>query len=874
MPKSLGLLMLALTMPATVAAQAQTPAPGAPASANPATICGLQIPPPRALPPANSGPVVYQIIPCFEAQGNQTLVDPSTYLYYIHLEPSRPSEGVWVPWNEGSEQTIREDFTRLWGTNFLDNLSIDVSDYTFSNGVVGKLVAYRMEERQRVKIVDFVGTEQIKTTDIDTRLREANVGIRIDTFVDAGLIRRVEGIVRDMLQEKGFQFASVTHTIEPLSGGPKLVHLTFNMDEGPKVKIRRIDFEGNRAISDGALQGRMEANKSAWFLSFITGRGSYQEDKFEEDAERILEYYRDRGFINAQIGDPELNYLEDESDDETRWVELRIPVIEGERYRVGNFTFDGNKVLATDVLRPLFDVEEGEYYSQSKIRDGIRKAQELYGEAGYFEFTGYPDPLPRENAALDPQAPAALAAVDTTPEPEGPPTVDVTMRIQEGDQYFINRINFVGNTTTRDSVIRRELRLYENGVFDTQALQYSIRRINQLGYFKPLQGPPVDVSFVKTPDTTGKVDVQFKLEEQNRNQITFGAGVSQFEGFFGQLSFQTANFMGRGESLTVSLQGGQRAQNYQLAFTEPFLFDRNISGGINLYNTEYRYVGQFTQRSQGGSLTLGLPVGSGFTRAYTAYSYEKVRVTELNELYEDPDLIRNPFLADALLLNQRGQRIVSKVTPSIVHNTIDQPIFPTTGRRLTFSTDIAGLGGNTAFIKPMVEGVFLFSQNSRMSLGFRGRWEHVKGYKDTIELPIFERLFLGGEYDVRGFDIRTIGPQDPNTGLVLGGNKSLLFNIEQSFTIAEPVRLVLFYDAGQVQAGPQRDENGVLQPGKSFAMKDFKTSTGLEVRFFMPVLNVPFRLIFAYNPQRDGVLDNSRLPQKAFQFRFAVGTMF
>jgi outer membrane protein insertion porin family len=868
MPKSIGLfLLLAVMVPTGAAAQQASDA-----SANPATICGLQIPPPRALPPADSGPVIYQIVPCFEAQGNQTLVEPATYLYYIHLQPSRPSEGVWVPWNEASEETIREDFVRLWGTNFLDNLAVDVSDYTFSNGVVGKLVAYRMEERQRIKIVDFVGTDEIKTADIDTKLREANVSMRIDTFVDPSLVRRVEGIVRDMLQEKGFQFASVTHTLEPLPGGPKLVHLTFNMDEGPKVRIRRIEFEGNRAVGAGTLRRRMQANRSSWFLSFVTGRGAYQEDKFEEDAERILEYYRDRGFINAQVGDPALNFLDDESDEETRWVELRIPIIEGSRYRIGSFNFDGNKVLATDVLRPLFEVEEGEYYSQSQIREGIRRAQQMYGEAGYFEFTGYPDPQPRD-APPDPQAPAALAAVDT-PEPDAPPVVDVTMRIQEGEQYFINRITFVGNTTTRDSVIRRELRLYENGIFDTEALQYSIRRINQLGYFTPLQGPPLDVQFEKTPDATGKVDLQFRLQEQNRNQVTFGAGVSQFEGFFGQLSFQTANFLGRGESLTVSLQGGQRAQNYQVAFTEPFLFDRNISGGVNLYNTEYRYVGQFTQRSQGGSLTMGFPVGTGFTRAYSSYSYEEVRVTELNELYEDPDLIRNPFLADALLLNQRGRRIVSKITPSLVHNTIDQPIFPTSGRRLTAALDVAGLGGNTSFYKPLLEGVFLFRQHARMSLGLRARWEYVKGYRNTIELPIFERLFLGGEYDVRGFDIRTIGPQDPNTGLVLGGNKSLLFNVEQVFTIADPVRLVLFYDAGQVQPGPQRNENGVLQPGSSFALNDFKTSTGLEVRFFMPVLNVPFRLIFAYNPQREGVLDNSRLPQKAFQFRFAVGTMF
>jgi outer membrane protein insertion porin family len=480
------------------------------------------------------------------------------------------------------------------------------------------------------------------------------------------------------------------------------------------------------------------------------------------------------------------------------------------------------------------------------------------------------------------------------------------MHLQEGKQYFVNRITFVGNTTTRDNVIRRELRLYENSVFNTMALQNSIRRINQLGYFKALEGPGKDVMVEKTPGRDDRLDVALKVEEQNRNQLTFGAGVSQFEGFFGQLSFQTANFMGRGESLTVSLQGGQRAQNFTVAFTEPFLFDRNITAGVNLFKQEYRYISQFTQDSQGGALTLGFPLGRGFTRMFTNYSYEQVRVTELSEAYQDAALLRrNPFLYDSLLLGVGGERRISKITPSIIHNTVDQPIFPTTGKRLSASIDLAGLGGNTSFYKPQFEGVYIWRQGGRFSLASRGQLEWINPYAGTVQLPIFEKLFLGGEYSVRGFDIRSIGPTDPLTGLVLGGNKSLLFNVEQNIHIAGPVRLIFFFDAGQVQ--PQgkgfawthevlevdtaafvtpvlddpnlspilSDPNAPPVPLKLVTQKAFKTSTGAEVRFFMPVLNVPFRLIFAYNPSRDGVMDQSTLrPQEAFQFRFAVGTTF
>jgi outer membrane protein insertion porin family len=437
-------------------------------------------------------------------------------------------------------------------------------------------------------------------------------------------------------------------------------------------------------------------------------------------------------------------------------------------------------------------------------------------------------------------------------------------------------------------------------------MQNSIRRINQLGYFKPLQGPGKDVMVDKTPGADNKLDVTMKVEEQNRNQLTFGAGVSQFEGFFGQLSFQTANFLGRGESLTVSLQGGSRAQNFTVSFTEPFLFDRNITAGVSLFKQQYRYISQFTQDTTGGALTFGYPLGRGFTRMFTNYSYERVRVTELSQAYQDAALLRrNPFLYDSLLIGQNGERVISKVTPSIIHNTVDQPIFPTSGKRLSASIDLAGLGGNTRFYKPQMEGIYIWKQNNRFSMAMRGQLEFINPIGRTLELPIFEKLFLGGEYSVRGFDIRSIGPTDPYSGLVLGGNKSLLFNVEQNFNIAGPVRLIFFFDAGQVRRQGEgfgwtqqviqvdtgaivnpllfdpfstlrlTDPNAPPVPTTLVDQKAFKTSTGAEVRFFMPVLNVPFRLIFAYNPSREGVMDQSSLrPQDAFQFRFAVGTTF
>ena len=885
-------LLLMLSATAAYAQPASAPGSGA-------TICGQPVPAPRALPPAGSGPVVYLIAPCFLAQGNTSLVDLQTYLFYIQLKASAPSQGRWVPYDDAADRTMRDDFKRLWATNFLDNLSIEVTDYPFANGVIGKLVTYHMEERQRVKIVDYTGSKKVETSKIDEALKKADAQIRLDTFIDPALLRKVEGIVRDLLKEKGFQAAEVTHEIKEVGGGPKLVHLTFNMIEGPKVQIRSITFTGNKAFSARTLSRRLKNNKRRTRWSFLTGRGTYQETKFEEDAERLNDFYRDRGYIRAQVGEPEVTELGDSSDKKTRWIGLRIPILEGKAYAVRSFAVGGNTVVKSEALTPLFKLKQGKPYTQKQVRKGFQKAQELYGAGGYMEFTGYPDYKFTDDAAKDLQVPAFLSAAD----PNAPPGVDVTLQIQEGKQYFVNRVTFSGNTTTRDTVVRRELRLYEGGVFNTEALKYSIKRLNQLGYFKPLEGPGKDVTIDKTPNVDNKVDVRMKLEEQNRNQLTFGAGVSQFEGFFGQLSFQTANFLGRGENLTLSLQGGQRAQNYTLAFSEPFLFDRNITGGVNLFRSDVRYVSQFTQRSTGGTMTSGFPIGNGFTRAFVNYSYQRVRVTEINTAFTDPlVLARNPYLRDSLLIGAKGERTISKVVPSLVYNSVDQPIFPTTGRKVSMSLDLAGPGGNTKFIKPVVEMTGFFKQNNRMTLGLHAEMEYSRVWGGTTELPIFERLFLGGEYSIRGYNLRSVGPADLTTGLVLGGNKSLLFNVEQAFSIASPVRVILFYDAGQVRDQGQpfalREDIRTLvrpavpllvDPYATVSITDpnvtdkivvtgqrsaFKTSTGAELRFFMPVLNVPFRLIFAYNPQRGGVLDYTLRQQKALQFRFAVGTTF
>ena len=932
----------------TPPAQTQTQAepPGTVAT----TSCGTPVAAPAGLPPSGSPPFIWIFELCFDRQNNTPIVETETYQYWIKLKDmvSSPSKGIFVPYNEKAEDQMRADFKSLWDTHFLDDLSIEVTDHTFPNGVVGKMVVYHLEERERIKIVDYRNTKGdsisiIKRSDIDAKLREKNIELRLDSFLDEGAIRKVESVLKELMGEKGFSNADIGHKVTPVTGGPKLVNVTFTVGEGPKIKIRSVDFVGNSAISDGKLTKKMKENKPKGMLGMITGGGTYKEAAFEEDAAKVVEYYQNEGYPQARVGNPEIKTIEDSKDGKTRWVELRIPVTEGHRYKMGQLAFEGNKLVGSQGLRTLYKIEPGEWYNRKKLNDGNKKAQEIYGSRGYMEFTPFPlfkysdDPNNAETL-LASLVPASLAAPVTDTPRSGPaaketsketPKVDVTMQMTEGPQYFVNRITFTGNTTTRDNVIRREMRVFEGGVFDTESLKYSVRRLNQLGYFKELKGNESDMKVEKTPNKENNVDVTLKFEEQNRNQLTFGAGVSQYEGIFGQLAFQTSNFLGRGESLTVSMQAGARAQNYQLAFTEPFLFDRNITGGFDIYKRSLQYIGYYTQKSTGGNMVFGFPVAD-FSRMFFNYSYEAVKITDLSEALIDSSCLfrtggcsvlsnlndlsqltptqldvlkRNPFVYDSLLVGQGGQRTISKVTPQFVHNTVDNPIFPNTGRRLTAAIDLAVLGGNTQFYKPSVEAIIFKKHLARTSVGFRAQAQYIAPIGNTSTLPIFERLFLGGEYSVRGFDIRSIGPTVPGSGVVLGGNKSLLFNAEYLISIVSQVRIVLFYDAGQVRdiGEPFGWKENVIQtvlppgplltdPFATSALVDpsapgvttqvvgqtsaFKTSTGVELRFFMPVLNVPFRLIYSWNPQREGVLDNQYRPAKATTFRFAVGTTF
>ena len=376
-------LLLAGPRAAAVAVRAQTPPrgirprrrPRGPALDLPGNDLRPDRRPPSRLPPAGSGPLLHAIMLCFEKQGGSPVVEANTYLYYMQLKGSQPSIDTWVPYDDTAQQMAIADFKRLWATNFLDDLVIEVHDVRYANGVPGKVVVYSMEERQRVKIVDYVGPKKVDQTKIEEELKKQNITIKLDSFIDPGLIRKVSGVVRDVYAEKGYQFVEVKPEIKPVEGGTKIVNVTFHITEGPKVKIRYVDFVGNSAVSDGKLSRQPEGEQGPGDVLVRPRQRHLQRRQVRRGRRprrRVLPrpglHRRPRGAAGSE--DP--RGLEGQK---TRWVQLRIPITEGKRYRVGKIDFEGNKIVNAEALRPLFKAQGRGRLQREEDPQGLREGQ-------------------------------------------------------------------------------------------------------------------------------------------------------------------------------------------------------------------------------------------------------------------------------------------------------------------------------------------------------------------------------------------------------------------------------------------------------------------------------------------------------------------
>lgn len=821
------------------------------------------------------------------------------------------------------EESIHRDFIALWNTGRFDDLSIE-KEKGPNGGIVLRFV---VTERRTVHTIDYTGNKSISKSEILDRFKDRKVNLSPESQYDPGRVQRAKNVLQDYEAERGHQYATVTPQIRQVPPGG--VDITFAIDEGPKVKVGHIIIDGNHAFSTKEVIRAMKNLKpigiphSILFESLFAR--TYDSTKLDEDGERIRQAYQSRGYFEARV----INHSERVYDIYGRGikvpifntkkpgkrVDITMVVREGDLYHLRNFNFVGMKLFRTPdlIARQVFRMGPGDVFSTEKLQKGLDDLRKLYGNFGYIDFVPSPDPEPVP----------------------GKDQIDLTVDVDEGHQFFIRRIDFQGNATTRDKVIRRELLVDEGDLYSQQLLDTSILKLNQLGYFDPLK--PEDAWQITRDTKTNTVDLLLKVKERGKNSIQLNGGVSGISGSFIGFSYSTNNFLGLGETLSLGAQIGTLLDNITFGFTEPYLFDKPIQAGFTVFYQRYSYdQGQQASILAGQNLisyysaigSYGCPTGQtncnllnyvtngrGFTtfasyqlrrsfaRVGLSYGYSTQTLRPLTTAastyfnFLDFEGVGGP--------NSLAGIRTSTITPTFAYNTVNHPIIPTKGLRLSFSTGFSGsfLGGNVNTVQPVIDVAYfrrgLFKSNV---IGLHLNTRFIAGYGGKVAPP-YSRYYMGGEDDIRGFDLLTISPiafiptdtqvnvlnndgtqrvqrivnPDGSLGtvnvtqtipvyqLILpGGDTASVFNFEYRIPIVGPVGLAPFVDAGvdrltlpnqlgldpsrlQVLNGefPQADFNprAVVAPGTQRP----RVSVGLELQVLMPVVNAPFRLYWAYN---------------------------
>jgi outer membrane protein insertion porin family len=806
-----------------------------------------------------------------------------------------------------NEETLRRDFQALWNTQFFEDVKLSVEDSPDKPG--GKIIIFDVKERPIIRRIRYEGIHSISESDILDRFKEKKVGLTVESQFDPTRIKKAEVVLKDLLGEHGRQFASVTPEYERIASSNAVI-LVFKIAEGPKVKVGKILFTGNHAFSSRKLIRAMRNDRPYAIPLYIREINvmskTYDHDKLIEDIEvGIRGIYQDNGYFKVLVKDPIIENVDTggfkygmpflgKSDGKA--VNITIPLEEGERYNMGTLKIassDPDKALSLKVeaLKGAFPLKTGDVFSSAKIRKALKDYGDIYGQYGFIDFVATPE-MDIDDAAKK---------------------IDLTMKFEEGKQYYVRRIDFSGNTTTRDKVIRRELMIDEGQLFNKRAWELSVLRLNQLDYFDKLEADKS--AEIKRNAKEGTVDLLLKLKEKGKQSIGLQGGVSGLSGGFIGLTYQTNNFLGLGETLTLSAQVGQYQRNIMFGFTEPYLFDRPISSGFTIFSSLYKYdqahqaalltgqsvsinpqfIQNYNQNSTGFTAFASYPLKKrAFTRVSLTYGLTRTNITTYND-------------ASNLLFTQLQYRaiagpsalngiIASTVTASINHNTINNPINATSGKSYFYSIAFTGgpIGGNVNTITNTGQYTYFHPINHRRNaVGFRVLGAYTTGYAGK-EVPPYSRFYMGGENDLRGFDIRAVTPvtfipsvvnqpisfpyHGNNFTLTVpmvaytiafpGGDTQAVGNFEYRIPIAGPVSMSLFADLGTDgtlrKSGLRLDPTGIANINTTFPLANqqeqlqiasgtnfkLRASTGIEFIVNLPIVQAPFRIYYAYNPLR------------------------
>ncbi|MDE1160349.1 MAG: outer membrane protein assembly factor BamA [Acidobacteriaceae bacterium] len=676
------------------------------------------------------------------------------------------------PGDQYDPAMLERDFNSLWNTGYFDDVRIERADDP--NCV--QLIVY-VREKPTIREINYKGLSSVSVSDVLERFKKAKVGLSVESQYDPTRVKRAEVVLKDLLGEHGHQFASIRTEIKTIP--PAAVAITFNVKEGPTVKVGKIQFEGNEHVGSRDLRASMRNLKPigvphSILLENILPR-TYDASKLDEDADRVRQEYRNRGYAKAITGEPQTNVRNAGGINPLtlrpstgKRVDIMIPIEEGERYRLGGITFTGNKMLNNSkALRAQFAIKDGDWFNATLFGKGLQALQKAYGSYGYINFVGTPTPRFDEAKHL----------------------VYLDIDIDEGKKFSIARIEFSGNTLTRDRVIRRELLVEEGQPYNSQLVDLSLQRLNQLSYFENLKADE-DVETRQNADA-GTVDLLIKLKEKGKNSIGLNGGISGMSGSFIGLNYETNNFLGFGETLSVNANLGDLSRNLSFGFNEPYLRNKPISLGVQVFSTKYDYnpsksysiangqsanltnaqsslLTNYNQASTGITISTSTALRklfrmTGVARVGLSYSLSKSGITTFN------DNTRNVFSTLAFRSGIAGQNqldgiISSIITPSFSFSTLDRGVGPHSGRDLNVAFQFAGFGGNTKYFAPTVafrqfypmKGLKINREGHNV-LAIRAQYSSVYGFGGQVAPP-FARIYGGGENDVRGFDIRASSP--------------------------------------------------------------------------------------------------------------------
>lgn len=721
-------------------------------------------------------------------------VDPATIRSVLSV---RPGEAV-------SADEIDRDLRAIFAQGRFRDVSARIEERDGR-----QVLVYRVEERPLIRTVKFAGNEELS----EEKLRPL-VTFKTPEIYRPGVVDQTVEALRKAYLEEGFYAAEIAPQVDISPENEATI--TFNIREGEKVLIRTIAFEGNAVIPDETLKKVMET-KEKWLLSWLTGRGTYQEEVLQNDLEIVADQYYNLGYVQVKVKQPRVTLSPDK-----KYLDILIEIEEGPQFRVGEIDVQGDLLKSRDETLALVKLKKGEVFSRQLLRESVFAVNDLYADQGYAYVNVSP-----------------LTRID--PEQR---LVDVTFEIEQGIQVTIDRIQIRGNTRTRDKVLRREMKLAEGDLYSASKIKESRRRINNLGFFDE-----VNVTTGKGADPA-HMDINVDVKERPTGMFTVGLGYSSVDGVIGQGSVSQENFLGRALKLNVAGSIGSRSLTYQVGVTDPYFLDKNLTLGFDLYKTRREWV-DFTRKTTGGDLKLGFPLTDD-VRTFFVYRYEDKEILDVDDTATD------------FIKRQEGKSTLSSITGSLTRNTTDYRLDPSRGSVSSASLEFAGLGGTAKFLKYDLDHRHFWPWKWGTVFSLRGHLGYIQEVGGE-EIPIDERYFLGGLNTIRGFQSRQVGPrvrktEDTGGGITedfeyIGGVKAAYFNAEYLFPLLKEMGLkgVLFFDTG----------NAWDKGGDYFT--EMRYSTGAGIRWFSPL--GPLRLEWGYNldPKEDE--PNSRL-------EFSIGSFF